>query len=123
MDDEIVCTSHTQVIGRIDPSAHAEIEAIRNACSLRRNLDLSGAQLYVTVEPCAMCLAACSYAGIDQVFYGAPISAMNDVTGNEVPAGELLTTQLAIVISGGLLAEESMGLIQEWATAKRATST
>ena len=54
-----------------DPTAHAEINAIRRACSVLGTFDLSGCELYTSCEPCPMCLAACYWAHISKVYYAA----------------------------------------------------
>ena len=56
---------------KFDPSAHAEIEVIRKACAFLKNHRLDGCDLYVTLEPCAMCAAAISHARIRNLYYGA----------------------------------------------------
>lgn len=109
-DGRIVVAAHTAVIGGPDATAHAEIITLRAACQQLRTPNLAGSELYVTVEPCAMCLAAIHYAGIDRVWFGAGLEAMQAVTGRElrgaVPDGLQLT--------GGLLAEECGALLREW---------
>lgn len=68
------------VKARLDISAHAEIEAIRNACRVLGSLDLSGCALYTTTEPCWMCSYAIRRTGIRQVFIGAPVSDVGGAT-------------------------------------------
>jgi len=63
---------YNRPIGQNDPTAHAEIEAIRKACRKRNNYRLSDCDLYVTLEPCAMCLGAIVQARLRQVVFGAP---------------------------------------------------
>lgn len=60
----------------LDPSAHAEICAIRSACQTLNRENLTGAVLYSSCEPCMMCAAAAVWAGIDSVVYAAPIEAL-----------------------------------------------
>lgn len=116
-DGEVVATAHTAVIGGPDATAHAEMLALRAACQHLRTPTLAGCELYVTVEPCAMCLAAIHYAGIGQVWFGAGLESMQAVTGRElrgaVPEGLALT--------GGLLAGECGDLLREWAAGRRRT--
>lgn len=54
-----------------DPTAHAEVTAIRRACAVLGTFDLSGCELYTSCEPCPMCLAACYWAHVSKVFYAA----------------------------------------------------
>ncbi len=69
-DDEI-SRAHNMPILHNDPTAHAEILAIREAASVLRNYRLNGCSLYVTVEPCIMCLGACIHARIERIVFGA----------------------------------------------------
>ena len=62
--------SNTVTVGN-DPTAHAEVNAIRKACTALGTFDLSGCELYTSCEPCPMCLAACYWAHIDKVYYAA----------------------------------------------------
>lgn len=61
------------VAHNLDPTAHAEIVAIRSACALLLTTDLSGSSLYVSSEPCPMCRAAADVAGIETLIYGPPL--------------------------------------------------
>lgn len=120
-DGEIVATLGNAVIGDLDITAHAEMRVLREACRKRRTLNLAGCSLYVTVEPCLMCLAACHYASIAEVIYGAGIEDMQAATGNELrgvlppsPGGTG-----ALRIEGGCLAAECRALLTEWSAARR----
>jgi len=68
-DDRIVGRGGNQVLGTNDPTAHAEIVAIRDAGRTLGNFSLAGCELYTTGEPCPMCLAAVYWAGIDHIYY------------------------------------------------------
>ncbi|WP_456480271.1 nucleoside deaminase [Nautilia sp.] len=68
---EIVGRGHNQVVGLKDPTAHAEIQAIRDAAKNLNDFSLKGCTLYVTAEPCPMCFGAIHWARIDKVVYGA----------------------------------------------------
>ena len=72
-DGEIVGRDHNRVLCNHDPSAHGEIQAIRNAGSNLGTHDLSGCDIYTTGAPCPMCLYACLWANIDRVYYGGTI--------------------------------------------------
>jgi tRNA(Arg) A34 adenosine deaminase TadA len=69
MDGKIIGKGGNRVVLQNDPTAHAEIVAIREACRNIRNFDLSGAVLYSTCEPCPMCLSAIYWANIKEVYY------------------------------------------------------
>lgn len=66
----IVGRGHNKVVGTNDPTAHGEINAIREACNNLEKFDLSGCSLYTTCEPCPMCYAAIHWARITEVYYG-----------------------------------------------------
>ena len=70
-DGEIIAAAHNQPIGLHDPSAHAEIQAIRKAAKILGNYRLVDCTLYVTLEPCVMCTGAIQPARIAQLVYGA----------------------------------------------------
>ncbi len=69
-EGEIIGVGHNQVLVSNDPTAHAEIMAIRNACKNLKTYDLSGSIIYSTSEPCPMCLAAIIWANIKEVYFG-----------------------------------------------------
>ncbi|MBE6449996.1 MAG: nucleoside deaminase [Alphaproteobacteria bacterium] len=68
---DVLCVSHNLVVSTNDPSAHAEILALRQAGELLCNYNLSGYSLFVTLEPCVMCAGALSWAKVDAVYFGA----------------------------------------------------
>lgn len=72
-DDEIVAIASNTVLGDNDPTAHAEVNAIRKACKKLNTYDLSGCVLYATGYPCPMCLSAIIWANIDTVYYGTDL--------------------------------------------------
>jgi tRNA(adenine34) deaminase len=70
-DGLLIAKAHNQPISKNDPTAHAEIQVIRNAGKIQKNYRLLGTTLYVTLEPCSMCLGAMMHARIDRIFFGA----------------------------------------------------
>jgi len=70
-DNKIISKAHNLVLKTNDPTAHAEINAIKEASSKLNSFDLSGCELYTTCEPCPMCLGAIFWARIDRVYFGA----------------------------------------------------
>ncbi len=70
-DREIIARGWNRVISTNDPTAHAELVCIREACAHLQSFDLSGCELYVNCEPCPMCLAAAYWARIEKITYGA----------------------------------------------------
>jgi len=122
-DGRLVSRNHNAVVSELDITAHAEIVVIREACRELRSLNLEGCVLYVTVEPCPMCLAACHYAGISAIVFGAPIDAMQAITGHELllESDALFANQgNRPLIRGGVLADECQLLLDQWATGRGA---
>ncbi|MBW6488651.1 nucleoside deaminase [Sulfurimonas sp.] len=70
-DGKILSKAHNQVLKTNDPTAHAEINAIKKASKKLKTFDLSGCEIYTTCMPCAMCLGAIKWANIKTVYYGA----------------------------------------------------
>ena len=68
-DDKIIAEGFNKVVPNNDPTAHGEIIAIRQACKILNNFNLSGYELYSTCEPCPMCLSAIYWARLDKVYY------------------------------------------------------
>ena len=68
-DGEVIAEGFNNVTSSNDPTAHAEITAIRNACKKLNTFDLSGCELYTSCEPCPMCLAAIYWARIEKIYY------------------------------------------------------
>ena len=116
-DGQVLSCSHNTVVLTTDITAHAEVNAIREACRAVGNIFLEGAIVATTCEPCPMCMAALHWARVDTVYYGASI-ADADVAGfNELqlPAAELLRlggSRLKLV--PGILPEECKRLFAEW---------
>ena len=69
-DDEIVATGVNRVTANCDPTAHAEVSAIREAARKLGTFDLSGCEIYTSCEPCPMCLGAIYWARLDKMYYG-----------------------------------------------------
>ncbi len=70
-DDEVLATGFNQLISRADPSAHAEINALRSAAKTQNNYRLPGTTLYVTLEPCTMCVGAIIHARVADLVFAA----------------------------------------------------
>ena len=68
-ENKIIAASGNQVTGRLDPTAHAEVMAIRMACQALNDFQLTGCTLYTSCEPCPMCLGAIYWARLDKVYY------------------------------------------------------
>ena len=115
---EVVAEGRNGPIGAHDPTAHAEIVALRAAAAKRGNYRLTGLTLYVTLEPCAMCAGAISHARIGRVVWGA-----DDPKGGAVVHGPRFFDQPTChwrpQIRGGPLADESAGLLRAFFRARR----
>ena len=72
-DGEIISEGTNRVTSSYDPTAHAEMLAIRAACAKLKNFDLSGCEIYTSCEPCPMCLSAIYWARIERMYYGNTI--------------------------------------------------
>ncbi len=115
---EILGQAGNAPIGRHDPTAHAEILALRQAAERIGNYRLTGLTLVVTLEPCAMCAGAISHARIGRLVFGA-----EDAKGGAVVSGprffEQPTCHWRPEVTGGVLAEESAALLRWFFKAKR----
>lgn len=115
---EIIGRGFNQPIGHHDPTAHAEIMALRVAAARLDNYRLPGATLYVTLEPCAMCAGAIMHARIARVVFGAP-DPKTGVAGSVLDLfGEARLNHHA-EITGGVLAPECGQLLSSFFAARR----
>ncbi len=115
---ELVAEGWNQPIGQCDPSAHAEIVALRRGARAVGNYRLPDTTLYVTLEPCAMCAGAIVHARVARVVYGAAdprtgaagsvFSVLNDPRNNHRPA-----------VTGGVLEESAAGMLRSFFRARR----
>ncbi len=116
---EMVAEGRNQPIASADPTAHAEIVALRAAAARLGNYRLPGLTLYVTLEPCTMCTGAISHARIGRLVYGAA-----DPKGGAVDSGvrffEAPTCHSKPVVLGGVLADQSSQLLKDFFRARRA---
>jgi tRNA(adenine34) deaminase len=114
----VVVEAHNQPIRLQDPTAHAEVLAMRAAAQTLGNYRLTGLTLYVTLEPCAMCAGAISHARIGRVVYGAA-----DEKGGAVAHGprffEQPTCHSRPAVTAGVMAEESSALLKSFFRARR----
>jgi tRNA(adenine34) deaminase len=119
---EIVAAAGNGPIGAHDPTAHAEIAAIRAAAARLGNYRLTGLTLVVTLEPCAMCAGAISHARLGRVVFGA-----DDAKGGAVVHGprffELPTCHWRPAVTGGVLGEEAGTLLRDFFRARRKGAT
>jgi tRNA(adenine34) deaminase len=118
---DVVGRGYNRPIGAHDPTAHAEIVAMRDAARRLGNYRLTGATLYVTVEPCMMCVGAMVHARIGTLVYGAREPKAGAVVstqrGHEHPA---LNHRIAVV--GGVLEDECRAAVQAFFQERRANA-
>ena len=116
---EVIAKAGNAPIGLHDPTAHAEIRAIRMAAEKLGNYRLSGLSLFVTLEPCAMCAGAISHARIGRLVFGA-----SDPKGGGVVHGAKVfdrpTCHWKPEVASGVLADESAELLRSFFRARRA---
>jgi tRNA(adenine34) deaminase len=118
LEDRILAVAGNRTITDCDPTAHAEIVAMREAAHKAGNYRLTGASLYVTVEPCAMCAGALVQARIARLIYGADEPKGGAVrTCMQVLDAPALNHRVEVV--SGVLAGESVQLLQSFFSARR----
>ena len=118
LDGEVIGRGFNQPIGRHDPTAHAEIMALRDAATRLGNYRLPGATLYVTLEPCAMCAGAIMQARIGRVVFGA-LDPKTGAAGSVIDLfAESRLNHHACVV-GGVLAEPCGRLLSGFFAARR----
>jgi tRNA(adenine34) deaminase len=114
---DIVARGSNRPIASSDPTAHAEIVALRRAARRLGNHRLTGATLYVTLEPCLMCLGAMLHARIARLVFGAPDPKVGATALLRGRRARGLNHRLAV--SGGLLADESAAMLRRFFRARR----
>jgi tRNA(adenine34) deaminase len=117
----IVARGCNEPVSTADPTAHAEVQALRAAGRALGNYRLTGATLYVTVEPCLMCVGALVHARVAEVVYGAP----EPKTGALVSAAQALELEglnHRFAVTGGVREAEARALMQDFFKARRGPS-
>ncbi len=117
-DGQIVGRGFNQPIGRHDPTAHAEVMALRDAGQRLGNYRLPGCELYVTLEPCAMCSGAIMHARLSRVVFGAR-DPKTGVAGSVIDLFQEKRLNHHATIVGGVLAEECGALLSGFFAARR----
>jgi len=106
LENEVIGEGWNRPIAATDPTAHAEIQALRRAAEKMKNYRLTGATLYVTLEPCDMCVGATFHARIERLVYGA-MDPKKRVLKN------------AVKVEGGLLAADCAAVLTRFFAARR----
>ena len=115
---KIIGQGHNQPIASHDPTAHAEIMAMRDASKNLSNYRLTGCDIYVTIEPCTMCVGAMVHARIRQIFFGA----LEPRAGALTSQLQLMEDDLfnhSILWEGGILADQCATLLRDFFRQKR----
>lgn len=117
-DGEVIATGFNQPIGRHDPTAHAEIMALRAAAAILGNYRLPGCELFVTLEPCVMCAGAMMHARLARVVYGAA-DPKTGACGSIVNLFEQEKLNHHTDVIGGVLDEECGALLKAFFAERR----
>jgi len=117
-DGQIIATGFNQPIGNHDPTAHAEIMALRAAANILGNYRLPGCEMYVTLEPCAMCAGAMMHARLTRVIYGAS-DPKTGACGSVLNLFEQEKLNHHTEVTAGVLAEECGTLLKEFFAERR----
>jgi len=122
LNNDIVGTGENSPIKNNDPSAHAEIIALRNAAKYLKNYRIPGTTLYVTLEPCVMCMGAIIHARVERVVFGA-YDPKTGAAGSLYSIGNdnLLNHHLEII--GGICKNECSDLLKDFFRARRKKSS
>jgi len=116
-ENMVLSKAHNETIVTGDPTAHAEIMAIRKACEIKKNYRIPGCDLYVTLEPCAMCLGTVIQARIRKLVFGAYDPKSGAVESiMKFPFDKM---NHRVEIKGGVLAEECGNILKDFFKGKR----
>ena len=117
-EDKLIVKAHNQPIKNNDPTAHAEIEALRKASEKLQNYRLPKTTLYVTLEPCAMCFGAMIHARIERVVFGAS-DFKSGVCGSTIDLSSESIFNHQVLVSGGVLEHECKNILQSFFKLRR----
>ena len=115
---EVISKAFNQPISNHDPSAHAEMLALRHAALSAENYRLPGATLYVTLEPCIMCAGAMLHARVDRIVYGAA-DPKTGAAGSVLDVFSSKQINHQTVIEGGMMAQECAQLLRDFFKERR----
>lgn len=121
LDGEVIGSGYNRPILARDPTAHAEIMALRDASQRLGNYRLPGTTLYVTIEPCTMCVGALMHARVATVVYGAPEPRAGALQ-SQLRLAEQVFYNHRLQVIAGVLADECTSLIQEFFRRRRVES-
>jgi tRNA(adenine34) deaminase len=119
VDGTIIASAYNQPIGSVDPTAHAEILVLRAAAKRLANYRLPDVSIYVTLEPCLMCVGALVHARVREVFYGA-VEPKWGALVSIMRAHEAPGLNHRFAVQGGVLEDDCRSLVQQFFRARRA---
>ena len=117
-DDQLIAQAHNQPISNNDPTAHAEIQVLRKAGKNLENYRLPNTTLYVTLEPCTMCLGAMIHARVSRIVFGA-YDKKTGVCGSCADLSSSECFNHSLIVEGGILAENCQSLLQDFFKKRR----
>ncbi len=117
-DGQVIAKAFNKPIGNHDPSAHAEMLALREAAKTEENYRLPGSTLYVTLEPCAMCSGAILHARVDRVVFGAP-DPKTGAAGSVLDVFSSKQINHQTSVEGGVMSEECGQLLRSFFKERR----
>lgn len=117
-DNQLLASAYNRPVSSNDPTAHAEILALRNAGEILRNYRLSGTTLYVTLEPCPMCAGALVHARVSRLVFGARDLRFGGVRSKfQIADSDILNHRLEII--EGVLAADCLEVLKHFFSRKR----
>ena len=122
LDGNIVGEGLNQSAAKFDPTSHGEVEAIRDACRKLKTTDLTGAELYTSCEPCAVCVSTMLMAGISHMYYGASLEQSNAIVPRPKmpPPAQLVRAQVGLPVERRdmpaevKLGDEAIAVLEAW---------
>ena len=117
-DEEVISKAFNRPIANHDPSAHAEMLALREAALLEENYRMPGTTLYVTLEPCAMCSGAMLHARVGRVVFGAP-DPKTGAAGSVLDLFSSKQINHQTTVEGGIMSEECGQLLRDFFKGRR----
>ena len=124
--EQVLSVLHNSAKANIDTTAHAEVQAIREASRQLRTLELAGCVIYSTCEPCPMCFTACLWAKIGRIVYACRIEDAEKAGIRQIPISSSRMKQLGqsdVQLVGDVLREDSLKLFEAWSRGKKRPGT
>jgi tRNA(Arg) A34 adenosine deaminase TadA len=116
----LACT-HNTVWLDTDPTSHAEVHAIRDACRHAKQVHLTGATIYSTTEPCPMCFSAIHWARIERIVYAARVDDAKAFGFNELQISNRIMKEVSgstMLVDGDVMRDEALAIYKDWQSRK-----